>query len=82
MMDKRQLPKYVSINGDKYRYREYLGVVDGKGWFGPSRVLASIHAPMSEVWAHVRERQGRVTGDCELAAAGSTRRATSSGRCL
>lgn len=58
MMDKRQLPKYVSINGDKYRYREYLGVVDGRVKFGPSRVLASIHAPMSEVWAAYENVRG------------------------
>ena len=51
MTDKTKLPKYVSRNGDKYRYREYLGVVDGRVKFGPSIVLASTDAPMSEVWA-------------------------------
>ena len=58
MEKKNQLPKYVSINGDKYRYREYLGVVDGKVKFGPSRILASIHAPMSEVWAAYESIKG------------------------
>ena len=51
MTEKQKLPRYVSINGGKYRYREYLGVVDGKVKFGPSVILASSDAPMSEVWA-------------------------------
>lgn len=51
MTDKTKLPKYVSVNGDKYRYREYMGVLDGRVKFGPSIVLATTDAPMSEVWA-------------------------------
>ena len=64
MTDKTK-PAEVRFNGDKYRYREYLGVVDGQTKFGPSIVLASTDAPMSRCGPHMRAHK-RGTRDRRL----------------
>lgn len=57
MSEKRKLPKFVSLNKVGYRYKPYLGRVDGKIKWGKSFYLAPADAPMSEVWARYEELQ-------------------------
>ena len=57
MRDERKLPKYVSLNDVGYRYKPYLGRVDGRIKWGKSCYLAPADATMSEVWRAYEELQ-------------------------
>ena len=57
MRDSTRLPKFVSLNKTGYRYKPYLGRVDGKIKWGKSFYIAPADAPMSEVWARYEELQ-------------------------
>lgn len=57
MSERKALPRYVSLNKVGYRYKPYLGRVDGKIKWGKSFYLAPADAPMSEVWARYEELQ-------------------------
>ena len=56
-MSKHQLPKYVFLNSVGYRYKPYLGRVNGKIKWGRSVYLAPADAPMSDVWRAYEELQ-------------------------
>ena len=57
MRDQKALPRYVSLSDKGYRYKPYLGRVDGKIKWGKSFYIAPADAPMSEVWARYEELQ-------------------------
>ena len=58
MRSQTQLPKYVSLSNNGYRYKPYLGRVDGRIKWGKSCYLAPADAPMSEVWRAFEDMQG------------------------
>lgn len=62
MSQQQSLPKYVSLNKVGYRYKPYLGRVDGVVKWGKSCYIALANAPMSEVWRAYEELQSGPMG--------------------
>ena len=62
MSQQQNLPKYVSRNSVGYRYKPYLGRVDGRVKWGKSCYIALANAPMSEVWRAYEELQSGPAG--------------------
>jgi integrase len=57
MRDQQKLPKFVSLHKAGYRYKPYLGRVDGRIKWGKSCYIALPDATMSEVWRAYEELQ-------------------------